>query len=255
MYVPYITHAFFNISGISQLDISVTRNERVDRRGRKRAVDVMLYDSSSNIELDQGDTTTEKTNDPVERHNVGGDTAIDNVQGKDVKLLSDRSNISQDNDDDKCLREVTTCSKNMDSYDREQSLELCMTSLIFKNMDIELDCIDGDLSNDIKEIESFAPEGDAEQNTSTVIEVQALHYIGGYIVRKFSLKYPHLGCKCDDSESISKENSWTETVNRRNLYVPSEEFYSQLKIMRKIFKAIHGEVLREGKKLWENSNF
>ncbi|KAK4318846.1 hypothetical protein Pmani_010168 [Petrolisthes manimaculis] len=40
---------------ISQLDISVTRNERVDRRGRKRAVDVMLYDSSSNIELDQGD--------------------------------------------------------------------------------------------------------------------------------------------------------------------------------------------------------
>ncbi|KAK4322689.1 hypothetical protein Pmani_006590 [Petrolisthes manimaculis] len=55
MYVPYITHAFSNISGISQLDISVTRNERVDRRGRKRAVDVMLYDSSSNIELDQGD--------------------------------------------------------------------------------------------------------------------------------------------------------------------------------------------------------
>ncbi|KAK4318985.1 hypothetical protein Pmani_010072 [Petrolisthes manimaculis] len=78
MYVPYITHAFSNISSISQLDISVTRNERVDRRGRKRAVDVMLYDSSSNIELDQGNTTTEKTNDPVERHN---DTAIDNVQG------------------------------------------------------------------------------------------------------------------------------------------------------------------------------
>ncbi|KAK4305219.1 hypothetical protein Pmani_022898 [Petrolisthes manimaculis] len=50
----------------------------MDRRGRKRAVDVMLYDSSSNIELDQGNTTTEKTNDPVERHN---DTAIDNVQG------------------------------------------------------------------------------------------------------------------------------------------------------------------------------
>ncbi|KAK4289301.1 hypothetical protein Pmani_037722 [Petrolisthes manimaculis] len=44
-----------NEISISQLDISVTRNERVDRRGRKRAVDVMLYDSSSNIELDQGD--------------------------------------------------------------------------------------------------------------------------------------------------------------------------------------------------------
>ncbi|KAK4319871.1 hypothetical protein Pmani_009217 [Petrolisthes manimaculis] len=85
MYVPYITRAFFNISGISQLDISVTRNERVDRRGRKRAVDVMLYDSSSNIELDQGDTTTEKTNDPVERHNAGGDTAIDNVQAEKEK--------------------------------------------------------------------------------------------------------------------------------------------------------------------------
>ncbi|KAK4318796.1 hypothetical protein Pmani_010219 [Petrolisthes manimaculis] len=86
MYLPYITHAFSNISGISQLDISVTRNERVDRRGRKRAVDVMLYDSSSNIELDQGNTTTEKTNDPVERHNAGGDTAIDNVQGNRVPL-------------------------------------------------------------------------------------------------------------------------------------------------------------------------
>lgn len=52
------------------------RNERVERRGRKRAVDVMLYDSSSNIAFDQGDTTIEKTNDPA-----GGDTAIDNVQG------------------------------------------------------------------------------------------------------------------------------------------------------------------------------
>ncbi|KAK4297433.1 hypothetical protein Pmani_025033 [Petrolisthes manimaculis] len=95
MYVPYITHAFFNISGISQLDISVTRNERVDRRGRKRAVDVMLYDSSSNIELDQGDTTTEKTNDPVERHNAGGDTAIDNVQGI-VKRVENSCNKCQE---------------------------------------------------------------------------------------------------------------------------------------------------------------
>ena len=65
-------------------------------------------------------------------------------------------------------------------------------------------------------------------------------------MRKFSLKYPHLGCKCDASESVSKEKSWAETVNRGNLYVPSEEFYSQLKIMRNIFKEVNGEALREG---------
>ena len=59
-------------------------------------------------------------------------------------------------------------------------------------------------------------------------------------MRKFSLKYPHLGCKCVASESVSKKKLWTETVNRGNLYVPSEEFYAQLKIMRNIFKAVHG---------------
>ena len=82
-----------------------------------------------------------------------------------------------------------------------------MTSLIFENMDMETDFTDDDQSNYINEFGNFAFECDAEQNTSTVIEDQALHYtsIGGYIVRNFSLKYPHLGCKCDASVGCNRE--------------------------------------------------
>ena len=41
----------------------------------------MLHDSSSNTDLDQGDKTTENTNDSTERDNGGGDTSEDSVQG------------------------------------------------------------------------------------------------------------------------------------------------------------------------------
>ena len=92
------------------------------------------------------------------------------VLGKDARLLSDINNVGQDNDDGKCLREVMTNSKIKDSYDRELDLELCTTSLIFENMDMETDFTDDDQSNDINEFGKFAFECDAEQNTSTIIE-------------------------------------------------------------------------------------
>ena len=41
--------------------------------------------------------------------------------------------------------------------------------------------------------------------------------------------------------------TWTDLVNRGELYVPSDQFFSQLTAMREIFKAIHKEGLREGK--------
>lgn len=35
-------------------------------------------------------------------------------------------------------------------------------------------------------------------------------------------------------------------VNRGNLYIPSDHFFSQLTIMREVFKALHSEGLTEG---------
>ena len=46
------------------------------------------------------------------------------VLGKDARLLSDKNNVGQDNDDGKCLREVMTNSKIKDSYDRELDLRV-----------------------------------------------------------------------------------------------------------------------------------
>ena len=44
--------------------------------------------------------------------------------GKNARLLSDKNNVGQDNDDGKCLREVMANGKNKDSYDRELDLRV-----------------------------------------------------------------------------------------------------------------------------------
>lgn len=63
-------------------------------------------------------------------------------------------------------------------------------------------------------------------------------------MRKFSVKYPYLGYVARNCGSSSK--SWTEMVSRGHLHIPSDSFSSQILVMREVFKAVHGEGLREG---------
>ena len=72
-----------------------------------------------------------------------------------------------------------------------------------------------------------------EKSISDVIEEESLRYIGGYIVRKFVLKYSNLGFKAVESNDAGK--SWIDKVNKSGLYAPSDTFMTQLKIMREMF--------------------
>ena len=83
------------------------------------------------------------------------------------------------------------------------------------------------------------------KTTAEVIEEESLRYIGGYIVKKFSAKYPNLGCK--NKNTIPSKQTWIDCVNRGELYTPSSEFFSQLVVMSDVFKALHGDALQEGK--------
>ena len=75
--------------------------------------------------------------------------------------------------------------------------------------------------------------------THRVIEAESFSYIGGYIVKEIYHKHPHLGHR---TENCEKGKSWTEMVSKGHLYIPSEEFSSQLHIMREVFQATQGEV-------------
>lgn len=150
--------------------------------------------------------------------------------GKDISVVSSKSNITTEKVDKATY--VSGCHTARDTHERELAIEVCLTTLVFKDMDFY---IEGDDISDVKIQE--APE--------VVIEEESLRYIGGYIVKKFSKKYPQLG------SSVSNNNegkSWIDFVSVKQLHVPSDEFLSQLKIMREIFKAVHGNSLKEGKK-------
>ena len=59
-----------------------------------------------------------------------------------------------------------------------------------------------DTDNVFEEISDYVNLGsDAAKKTEDVIEEEALRHIGGYVVRKFHTKYPHLGNKETDSIS------------------------------------------------------
>lgn len=111
--------------------------------------------------------------------------------------------------------------------------------MLFKNIEVDFN----DLTETVSEEEENLPEREATKLTSDVIEEETLKYIGGYVGRKFSLKYPNLVYSIGKN---STGNSWTETVNEGGLYMPSEEFLTQLTLMRDIFKGIHGYSLRQG---------
>ena len=115
-----------------------------------------------------------------------------------------------------------------------------LRSLFFKNLDFEME---NDMYSSHKGLS--IDDDDIEKSASRVIEEEALRYIGGYIVRKFSKKYPHLGSRVKNN--ITKDHSWTEMVSRGELHVPSNEFLYQLTVLRQVLNAIHGQILLEGK--------
>lgn len=71
----------------------------------------------------------------------------------------------------------------------ELELELCLTGFLFKYMEVEFD----DITETVSEEEGNLPVSKMAKDTSAVTEEEILKYIGGYMVRNFSLKYPLLG--------------------------------------------------------------
>lgn len=133
------------------------------------------------------------------------------------------------------------------SYDQSAlSQKLCLTAMIFK--DIELD---------ENEVEEYQDEKDSsllsDENTpQNVMEEESLMYIGGYIVKKYIHKYPHLGNKAINREANSLQPSWIYVKNRGGLYFPSDYFMLDLKVMRNKFKAMDGSGLIAGKRCVQN---
>lgn len=166
--------------------------------------------------------------------------------GREVALVSEKSNVSQNEElCDSFLAKVPSKTQSKsDSRDRELALEICLTSLLFKDMELDTEAVGDEVSVDLHENQENMENVNVLESASTVIEEQSLQYIGGYIVKKFSMKYPNLGHVAENCGSPT--NSWTEMISRGHLYMPSDSFSSQLSTMRAVFKAVHGEELRAG---------
>ena len=159
--------------------------------------------------------------------------------GRDIKVVSEKVNTGTK--ESELSEESVSAAKESKINDREVALELCLTSQLFRNIDFEL--IEDELDDGA---EISVPIEVVEKSAENVIEEEALRYIGGYIVRKFSMKYPYLGSKANSTEL--QTSTWIAAVNKGDLYVPSEEFFSKLLVLREVFNAIHGEALLGGKR-------
>ena len=162
--------------------------------------------------------------------------------GRGVHLISKRTNTEnlEELDCSSSTPNLRRKSNGENSYtDRDLNVELCVTSSIFQDMEIE------DINPDISEWQEDDLEMNKENTAESVIEEEALLYVGGYIVKKFQFEYPHLGQKV--SEDNRFESTWTGTLDKGKLYVPSDEFSTQLSMMRRTFTAVHGSTLQEGR--------
>lgn len=56
--------------------------------------------------------------------------------GKEVTLVSYKSNVNIADDNDVCFSADEAVRKTEAEYDRELSLEICLTSLFFRNVDL-----------------------------------------------------------------------------------------------------------------------
>ena len=67
-------------------------------------------------------------------------------------------------------------------------------------------------------------EDDLNKTATLATEEEVLRYIGSYILKKFTTKCPHLGKKTDNN--VTENKTWIETVNREDLHMHSNEFFS-----------------------------
>ena len=100
--------------------------------------------------------------------------------------------------------------------ERELALDICLTSLMFREFEFE----DDEIMKSPRD-NGLCKDRYLEKNASIVIEEEALRYIGVYIVKKFNSKYQYLGNKM--SNNGTNEKTWVEAVNRGKLYAPSDE--------------------------------
>lgn len=158
--------------------------------------------------------------------------------GKNIKIVSEKTNVTAS---EETTFEIGTKHVTEKNKERELAVEICLTSQIFLNSDFDFE------NDDLNDEEEFT-RGNTDvkiKTTEGVIEEEALRYIGGYVVRKFVMKYPNLGNKTVDNGQSSE--TWIDHVNKGDLYTPSPEFLSQLKVMRDLFNTVHGKSLCEGK--------
>ena len=100
--------------------------------------------------------------------------------GKDTTIVSEKTNTSsQDNSLDPSLTNGNCEELIHNSKERELSLEICLTSMLFRNLEF-----DSELKDINDERGDLALEEDLSKNATMVTEEEALRYIGGYIVKK-----------------------------------------------------------------------
>ena len=161
--------------------------------------------------------------------------------GKDATLVCEKTSTSaQASSLDPSLTNGNCEELIHNSKERETSLELCLTSLMFRNLEFE-----SELQEINDEEGDLTLEDDLNKTATMVIEEEVLRYIGSYIVKKFTTKYPHLGTKTDNN--VIGNKTWIETVNRGGPYMHSKEKFTQLTISREVFNAIYGQSLVEGR--------
>ena len=71
---------------------------------------------------------------------------------------------------------------------------------------------------------------------------QGLAYIAGFLARKLSPKYPHIGSKTSENMSDTKSESlcpWIENLSRGSLMVPSDVFLAACHSFEKEFNLFH----------------
>lgn len=173
--------------------------------------------------------------------------------GKDVALISEKTNTSNENFD--CMSNnvgLRQPSKEATSFcERDLAVELYITSRYFKNLDVENE-VESCVSDLYDECETYLENAREDENCkpiADVIEEESLRYIGGYIARKFCVKYPYLGHKKVECPSMNK--TWIDEINRGELYTPAPTFFSHLSRMREIFMTVHGNSLKEGKQCFK----
>lgn len=83
-----------------------------------------------------------------------------------------------------------TAKKRKPYSDRDLAMELCITSLCFTDLnagdEVGNDEFEGQVEDDFQLYER------PNKSTDQIVVEEALRYIGGYIVKQFSLKYPNL---------------------------------------------------------------